>query len=374
MSFQELVPEHLRGLGPYAAGKSVKRAQAESGIECVKLASNENPFGPSPAAMEAIRAGADQVNFYPDNDESALVTALAAKHELARDQILVTAGSTSFLDVICRTLLGPGLNAVTSSRSFIQYPLLTRAAGGHLVEAPMQDDRFDLQAVLRAITPATRVVFVANPNNPTGTLLQPGEIDLFLERVPRNLLVVLDEAYADFAAGFAGPRNLEYSHSERYVREGRQVLVLRTFSKAHGLAGLRVGYGFGSAEVISVFARVRTIFSVSGLAEAAALAALSDHTHISRVLHNNAQGAEWLLRELQALGLRALPTWANFVYFDVPEPARELADRLQLEGVIVRPLTAWGAPSSIRVSIGTPEQNELFIRALQRCLAAVSAH
>ena len=375
MAFDELVPGFLRSLDRYAAGKSVRRAESESGIRCIKLASNENPFGPSPLALEAIRASSAGVNFYPSFEDFDLPCALGKKHSLTRDQILVTAGSTAFLDLICRTLLRPGLNAVTSERSFIQYPLLVTTAGGKLIEAPMRNHSFDLEAILEAINPETRVVFIANPNNPTGTLLGVDQIDQFLDRVPEHLLVVLDEAYSDFANDFARERAVEYSHSERYVREGRQVVVLRTFSKAHGLAGMRVGYGFGSAAIMGYFARVRTIFSVSGLAEAAALAAIDDHAHLERVLHNNREGAAWLLGELRELGLRALPTWANFIYFEVPEPAPEVAGRLQAEGIIVRPLAAWGIPNAIRVSIGTAEQNQLFMAALQRCLAhpAVSA-
>jgi len=369
MAFDELIPDYLRSLDRYIAGKSVRRAESESGIQCVKLASNENPFGPSPLALEAIRASSAGVNFYPSYDDFDLPSALAKRHGLTRDQIMVTAGSTAFLDLVCRTLLRPGLNAVTSERSFIQYPLLVGIAGGKLIEAPMHNDSFDLDAILRAITSETRVVFLANPNNPTGTLLGAEQIDKFLDRVPQHLLVVLDEAYSDFANDFARRRGVEYSHSERYVREGRQVVVLRTFSKAHGLAGLRVGYGFGTAEILGYLARVRPIFSVSELAEAAALAALDDRAHLERVLHNNHEGAKWLLRELQELGLRALPTWGNFIYFEVAEAAREVAARLQAEGIIVRPLTAWGIPNAIRVTIGTREQNQLFISALQRCLS-----
>lgn len=370
MGFEQLVPEHIRRAKVYVAGKSLRQAEAESGIRCIKLASNENPYGPSPAAIEAIRANAHLANFYPETQDLELTGRIAEELGLTRDEVLVTPGSTAFLDIICRTLLAPGLNAVTSKLSFIVYPVMVRAAGGTLIEVPMRDYAFDLDGVLAAITPETRIVFIANPNNPTGTLVPADEVTRFLDRVPEHLLVVLDEAYCDFAGEFAMGRGIEYSHALRHVREGRRVVVLRTFSKAHGLAGLRVGYGFGPAEIISVFARVRTVFSVSGLAETAALAAMRDHTHLRHTLRCNAEGAEWLLPRLRELGLRPVPTFANFIYFEVAEPAKEIAARLQREGIIVRPLTAWGAPNALRVTIGSMDQNRAFLDALQRCLAA----
>ncbi len=372
--FDQLIPEHIRALGRYTPGKPQKQAERESRVDCIKMASNENPFGPSPLAVEAIRRAAAEAHLYPDNESSELRQHLCELHGMAQDQALVTAGSTSFLSIIARTLLAPGLNAVTSERSFIVYPVVTRAAGARLIEVPMREHTFDLDALLAAMDAGTRVAFIANPNNPTGTLLVPAEIERFLDRVPDHVTVVLDEAYADFAAYFARERGSEYSRSLHYVRDGRKLVVLRTFSKAHGLAGMRIGYGFADASLIQYFARMRTVFSVTAVAEAAALAALEDKQHVRLALENNAAGAKWLSQRLSELGLRVAPTWANFLYLEIGEDAASFARRLQDEGVIVRPLAAWGAPKAIRVTIGTPEQNEKFVSAIKKVMkAAVSS-
>jgi histidinol-phosphate aminotransferase len=225
----------------------------------------------------------------------------------------------------------------------------------------------------RAVTADTRIVFLANPNNPTGSMFTASAMDAFLERMPEHAMVVLDEAYCDYAADYAGARGLEYSHSLDYVRQGRNVVVLRTFSKAHGLAGLRVGYGLGPPELMQHLSRVRSPFSVSVVAEAGALAALDDQAHVRRALENNRAGVAWLSSQMAELGLRPLPTAANFIFCEVGEDAGELAHRLQAEGVIVRPMTAWGAPTALRVTVGTPENNQLFLAALKKSLARVAA-
>jgi histidinol-phosphate aminotransferase len=293
---------------------------------------------------------------------------LAQKHQLSPEQVMLKGGSTQFLDVIARTLLGPGKNAITSQRSFIVYPLVTRTAGARLVEVPMKNDGYDLDAIAAAINRDTRVIYVANPNNPTGTMFDADTTDLFLTKVPEDVIVVLDEAYYDFAESFAAQRPLTYSRSLEYVRQERNVIVLRTFSKAHGLAGIRVGYGFGPAQLLRYLARVRPAFSVSGMAEAAALAALDDGEHIRRTVESNYREAPELVSKLTAMGFRAVPTSANFVYFDVGENSAEIARRIQAEGVIVRPLTAWGAPTAIRVTVGTEEHNRRFLAALRNAV------
>lgn len=365
-SWKHLVPEHLRKLGPYTPGKPIKAAERESGVRCIKMASNENPFGPSPKALEAMRRAAAEANLYPDNDTTELRSRLAAMNSLAPEQVLVTDGSTALIDLIARTLLAPTLNAVTSERSFIVYLIATRAAGGELIEVPMQGYGYDLDAIADAVNEDTRIVFLANPNNPTGTLFDAKATDRFLERIPPSVFVVLDEAYYDFASYFAKKRGVEYSHSLEYVREGRSVIVLRTFSKGHGLAGLRVGYGFGPPEILAYLERLKTAFSVSAVAEAAALAALEDAEHMRRTLENNERGAEFLLGKLRELGYEPVPTWSNFIYFDAGTDAGALAKRIQAEGVIVRSLAPWGIASGIRVTIGTPEQNERFVAALAK--------
>ncbi|MDP9263824.1 MAG: histidinol-phosphate transaminase [Acidobacteriota bacterium] len=364
--FDEFIPEHIRGLARYVPGKPIRQAERESGIRCIKMASNENPFGPSPKAIEAIRAAVANANFYPDNDCAELRQALAERHQLNVEQILVTDGSTALLDHIARTLLVPGRNAVTSQRSFIVYPIVTQAAGGRMIQVPMREHAFDLDAVLAAIDGNTRIVFLANPNNPTGTMFDAAATDRFLDRVPEHVLVVLDEAYCDFAAHFAAAQGIDYSHSLDYVRQGRRVIVLRTFSKAHGLAGLRVGYAFGPPALLQALARVRPAFSVSGVAEAGALAAFGDTAHVQKAVENNTSEAPRLAQELSALGLAPIPTYANFLYLDVGEESIAFARRMQAEGIIVRALSAWGAPNAIRVTVGAPEHNRAFLAALKK--------
>ena len=366
--FYELVTEHVRTLDGYTPGKPLKQAERESGVNCIKMASNENPFGPSPLAIEAMQEVLGECNFYPDNDISELRQKIAEHHELPPEDVLVTAGSTSLLGIISRTLLAPGLNAITSERSFVIYRIATKAAGGRLVEVPMRDDGFYLDAITSAIDPNTRIVFLANPNNPTGTLVDAAALDRFLAHIPPSVIVVLDEAYYDFAQHFAAARGVEYSHSLDYVRQARNVVVLRTFSKVHGLAGVRVGYGLGPAEMMRYFARMRTTFSVSVVAQAAALAALGDEAHIHKALENNAEQSNLLSDGISSLGYRVIPTWANFLYCEPGEDAASVAKRLQAEGVIIRPLGPWGAPTAIRVTVGTPEQNQIFLKAFRKVM------
>ena len=370
MTILDLIPEHIRRLAGYVPGKALRQAQRESGVAMIKMASNENPFGPSPRAVEAIRAVAGEVNFYPDNDASELRLELARRHELKQEQVFLADGSLGILDILARTLLGPGLNCVTSERSFISYPIVTRAAGAELITTPLKNDAYDLDAIAAAINDKTRVVMLANPNNPTGTMFDADATENFLRRVPDHVLVVLDEAYYDFAIDFAAQRGITYSRSLDYVRAERMnLLVLRTFSKAHGLAGLRLGYGCGHPELLQYFGRVRNSFSVSVVAEAAGLAAIRDEGHIRRTVENNAAGAAWLMPHFAELGLRAVPTNGNFIYFEVDEDADAFSKRMQAEGVIVRPLVSWGIPNGMRVTIGTPEQNERFVQALRKVLS-----
>ncbi len=364
--FSQLVPQHVRNLGGYTPGKSLRQAQRESQVDCIKMASNENPFGPSPKAVKAMQAALAECNFYPDNDVSELRQKLADHHGVRPEQIVPTAGSTALLGIVARTLLSPGLNAITSERSFIVYPIATQAAGGQLIQVPMRNDGFDLNAIASAIDRNTRIVYISNPNNPTGTIASAEELDHFLEKVPDHVIVILDEAYSDFAEKFAVNRGVEYSRALDYVRAGRKVVVLRTFSKAHGLAGVRVGYGIGPTELMMYFARMRTTFSVSVVAQAAAVAALEDQEHTRKALDNNAQQAEPLAEGISELGYRVVPTWANFLYCELSEDAAAVAKRLQSEGVIIRALGAWGAPTAIRVTIGTPEQNGIFLKAFKR--------
>jgi histidinol-phosphate aminotransferase len=366
--FSQFVPDHVRSLSGYTPGKSLRQAQQESHVNCIKMASNENPYGPSPMAVKAMQVVLAESNFYPDNDAIELRQRLAEHHNVQPEQIVPTAGSTALLGIVARTLLSPGLNAITSERSFIVYPIATQAAGGQLIQVPMRSDGFDLNAIAAAIDQHTRIIYISNPNNPTGTLVPAPELDRFIDKVPEHVIVILDEAYFDFAQSFAISRGVDCSHALDCVNQDRKVVVLRTFSKAHGLAGVRVGYGIGPVKLMSYFARMRTTFSVSAVAQAAALAALDDDAHTQKTLENNSEQAERLRAGIAELGYHPIPTWANFLYCELGDDAAAVAKRLQAEGVIVRPLAPWGAPTAIRITIGTPEQNGIFLNAFKKVM------
>lgn len=364
--FRRYVPEHIRRLAE--AGDSRPLKQPVSGSRPILLNLNENPFGPSPLAVKALQAALSGVHRYPEIQATDLHRQIANFHGVAREQVLVTAGATELLCMIARALLGPGLNAITSAKSFIVYKLATQVTESKLIEVPTINDGYDLAAIAKSIDGNTRIVFIANPNNPTGTLLTADEVDEFVGQLPEHVLLVLDEAYGDYAKDFARQRGVRYSRSIDYARQDRNVILLKTFSKTHGLAGLRVGYGIGPARLMSLFAPLRTIFSVSSLAHVAAGAALEDAPHIRRAVENNTDQAEILTAEMKKLGFAVPQTWANFLYCDVNGDAAEFADRLRKHGVIVQPLGLWGAPTAIRVSIGTPEENRVFLEAFKHAL------
>lgn len=364
--FYDLVNKPVHELGAYSSGiPTAAKPHGNEHPHLVKLNANESPYGPSPKAVAAMHAALEHSHWYPDDLSAQLRHKLAALHDVGEEQILVANGTTSLLGVIARTLLGPGQNAVTSACSFISYPMVTHAAGGSLIETPLKTYGYDLDAIRASINPDTRIVFIANPNNPTGTLIDSDAIDRFLESVPEKVIVILDEAYSDYAQYFAAKRSVQFSRSLEHVRSDRNVIVLRTFSKAHGLAGVRVGYGIGPAELMAYFARMQDTFAVSSLAQAAALAALDDEAHVRRAVENNAEQAGSLAEEIAKLGYTLPETWTNFLFLDVKQDAREFARTLRHEGVLVRPLGAWDAPRAIRVTVGTAEHNQIFLRALK---------
>jgi histidinol-phosphate aminotransferase len=361
--FSQVVPAYIRRLAEANQARPLK--QSGGNARPIALNLNENPFGPSPLALTAIDKALANVHRYPEIQATELHDAIAQFHGVNPDQVLVTAGATELLCILAKALLAPGLNAVTSTRSFIVYKLATQVTEGRLIEVATRDNGYDLTAIAAAIDASTRMVFIANPNNPTGTFIAADEIDGFLDRVPDHVLVVLDEAYGDFAEDFAQKRSVVYSRSLNYIRQDRNVILLKTFSKTHGLAGLRVGYGIGPAGLMCLFAPLRTIFSVSSIAQAAAQAALHDTDHIQRAIKNNAEQAGVLTAGLKRLGLPVPQTWANFLYCELAGDAEAFAERLRTAGVIVQPLGMWGAPTAVRISIGTPEQNIQLLKALR---------
>jgi histidinol-phosphate aminotransferase len=367
--FFDLVSKPAREMSGFFPAPTPKRETAQTQPRLIRLDSNENPFGPSPRAVDAMQWALAAANSYPDDDCGGLRHKLAMHHDVPKEQVLVTAGSTAMLSLLCQTMLAPGLNAVTSQRSFLVYSMAVHATGAGLIEAPMREDGIDLQAILGAINEDTRLVFLANPNNPTGTILEAAAVDEFVAAVPGHVVVVLDEAYHEFAMHFAARRKVEYPRSLDYVRQGASVVVLRTFSKAHGLAGLRVGYGVGPAELMAYCARMRDTFSVSSVSQAAAVAALDDAKHVERVVANNAEQAQIVGVGLSEFGYRVVPTAANFIYCDVGD-GFGFAERVRGEGISVRPLGGWGAANCVRVSVGTPEQNQAFLSAVRKIRGA----
>ncbi len=361
--FARLARAGVLDLPEYVPGKPVEEVRRELGLEDVlKLASNENPLGPSPLALRALASALAAAHVYPEAAAPELRAAIARRHGVTPDMVLVGNGADNVITMICLALLEPGQEIVTGAPTFPAYEHAARVAGGRPVFVPLRDHAFDLEALAAAVGPWTKLVFVCTPNNPTGTVSPREELLRFVDGLPERVVVVVDAAYAEYAED---PR---YEDGLELIRQGRNVLMLRTFSKVFGLAGLRVGYGVAPPGLIRVLERVREPFPVNRLAQAAALAALDDREHLERSLAVNREGKSYLYKELAARGLRYVPTEANFLLVDVGRPADDLYRRLLRRGVVVRPGTAWGLPTSIRVTIGTRDQLARFLQALDAAL------
>ena len=359
-AIEELIPEFIRGLPVYIPGRPIEEVEHELKIRAIKLASNENPLGPSPKAMEAVKSALMEAHRYPDGGTCRLREKLARKHGVKPEEIFVGLGSSEIIDLAARILLTRGLTGLTAEGSYAPFSIAIRANGANLTLVPLREFTFDLKAMAQALTPQTHVVFLANPNNPTGTAFGQAELEEFLTRVPDDVLVVLDEAYIHYAERADMPRSLE-------VFRGRtNLLILRTFSKVYGLAGLRVGYGIGRAEIVAAMNKLRTPFNVTGLAQAAALAALDDEEHVRRSMETNRTERKRLCEELGKLGLRAVRSEANFIFVEIGLEAKTISEELLLEGVIVRPLGWMGFPEAVRVSAGTAEENGRFLEVMSR--------
>ena len=363
---RDLTRSALSELVPYEPGKPVDEVQRELGLErVVKLASNEGQFGPFPAAVEALERGAAELNRYPDGGAWRLVQALAEKHGVEPSSIAVAAGADAIITYLCLATLDPGDEVVFGWPSFASYPLAAIKLGATPVRVSLTDHRYDVERILAAITARTKIVYLCNPNNPTGTMISRDEVETYFGRVPGHVLTVLDEAYFEYIDEPDYPDGIV-----EHVHAGRDVLVLRTFSKIYGLAGLRVGYGIGPKEVVDSVKKVRNAFDVTQPAQDAALASLGDAGEVARRRSFNAESRTQLVELCAGLELALAPRpVANFVYAEVAEDARPVFDALLREGVIVRPLAPFGAPGAIRVTVGTKEENELFGQALRRVQA-----
>jgi histidinol-phosphate aminotransferase len=354
------VPGHIRGIKPYVPGKPIEELERELGIkDAVKLASNENPIGPSPLAIKAIVEGLGDINRYPDGGCYYLREALSERLGVDREWLIFGNGSNEIIELAVRTFLIPGDEAIMAQPSFVVYPTITQAAGGRSIIVPLREWRHDLERMVSMVTERTRIIFIANPNNPTGTINTRAEMDSLIRAVPEGILIVIDEAYHEYVTSGDYPDTLEY------LKDGRDVLILRTFSKIYGLAGLRIGYGISRPEIIGAMEKVRQPFNVNTLAQRAALAALEDTGHLRRSREVNEEGKDFLYGEFRSLGIEYVPTEANFIYLILKEKNSGIVyNELLKEGVIIRPV----GDRYVRVTIGLPQENIRMIKAFKRLM------
>lgn len=360
----------LAGLRPYEPGKPVEEVQRELGLaRVIKLASNEGPFGPFPDALKALQRSAGELNRYPDGGAYRLRLALADRHGVPPEQVALGAGADGVIDGIAQAMLDPGDEVVCGWPSFPSYVIYARKLGAVPRMVSLRDHRYDLEALLEAVGPRTKLVCISHPNNPTGTMNTRAELDAYFEAVPEHVLTVLDQAYFEYIDDPDYPDGIE-----EYAKRGNRIVVLRTFSKIYGLAGLRIGYGIAAAPLVTAVVKVRRPFDLNVQAQAAALASLGNETEVERRRRLNTDGRVTVERALVDQGLEVVgPAVANFVFADVGEDAHVLFEALLRLGVIVRPLDAFGAPTAIRVTVGTPEENKIFAGALARARAHLAA-
>ncbi|MCD5390434.1 histidinol-phosphate transaminase [candidate division NPL-UPA2 bacterium] len=359
----KLVRENILEIEPYQPGKPIKEVERELGIkEAVKMASNENPLGPSPRAVEAMREALREVNLYPDGSAYYLKRALAEHLNVGEGNIIFGNGSDEIIRMIAETFLNEGEEAVIAQPAFIIYRMAVKVMNGKPQLVNLRNFTHDLVAMGEAVNEKTKLVFIANPNNPTGTMVTHEEVHSFMNKIPEEVIVVFDEAYYEYITRDDFPRTIDY------IRHGRNVITLRTFSKIYGLAGLRIGYGIAREDLIKDMNRVRQPFNTNCLAQVAALAALKDKEHIERSRSINRGGKDFLYRALDKLKISYIPSEANFILIDLRQEAGGICQNLMREGIIVRSMGIYGLGNFIRVTIGTAEQNEKFIKALERVI------
>lgn len=369
-NFKQLAVSGVQSLQPYQPGKPIDELAREFGLneeDIIKLASNENPLGPSPKVLAAIQEALPELTRYPDGAGFELKQAISNKFGLQKEQITLGNGSSDILDFICRAFVNPGENIVTSQHAFAIYGIIATIVGAHCIKVPAINYAHDLDAMAAAINDKTRVVFVTNPNNPTGTWINKNDLINFLDKIPANVLVLLDEAYFEYV------QNAEYPDGLSLLPAYPNLVVARTFSKAYGLAAMRVGYGASSVEVADLLNRVRPPFNVNSLALVAATASLSDDGYVRRSIAENSKGMQQLEAAFNELNIEYIPSVANFIAFKIPSPlkAAEVFQQLLAKGVIVRPIAGYEMPDYLRVSIGTAQENQGFIEALTQVLAWV---
>lgn len=372
MNLCDFAPEYIRAIQPYQPGKPISELVRELGLDkhnVIKLASNENPLGTSPLAREAMLNAINQVSLYPDGSGFELKAAISQRYSVNTDQIILGNGSNDILDLAARVFLKPGAAAVYSQHAFAVYPLVVQTIGANGISVPARDYGHDLAAMLDAVTPETRIVFIASPNNPTGTLSETDDLLRFLERVSRDVLVVLDEAYNEYLPE-ANKRN-----SISWLKRFPNLMITRTFSKAYGLAGVRVGFGLAHTDVADLMNRVRQPFNVNSIGLAGALAALQDTEFVERAYTLNRTGMLHLTDGLRQLGIEYIPSFGNFLSFrvkgDVANTKKVYQSLLQ-QGVIVRPLGIYEMPQHLRVTIGLESENQKFLKSLERAIGELA--
>ena len=365
MSLLDLTAPGISRLMPYQPGKPIDELQRELGLaDIIKLASNENPFGPSPLAMEAVEQALIEVSRYPDGNGFALKQALADFHGVNADQITIGNGSNEILELLARLFLVPGTQSMFSQHAFAVYPIVTQAVGAEAVVVPVQPGTLevDLQGMLAKLSDKVRILFLANPNNPTGTWLGAQELRAFIEQIPSQVVVVIDEAYFEYVDKSG------YSSAMQWIDEFPNLIVTRTFSKIYGLAGLRIGYSVSQPELAELLNRVRQPFNTNLLAQEAALAALQDVDHVRLSREKNLDGMQMLETAFEAMNLNYIPSAGNFICVDFARDAMPINTDLLKQGVIVRPVANYDLPTCLRVTIGTEEENQRFIDALGKCM------
>ena len=357
------VPDYITKLKPYAPGKPIEELEREYGISgSIKLASNENPIGPSPKALEAIRGVLKNLHRYPDGSSHYLRNRLAEKLKVSANRIVLGNGSDEIIELLVRTFLREGDEVIMPEPSFLMYEIMVQAGGGRPLKVALKDRVLDLEGMAEGISSRTRLIFVNNPNNPTGTIVSRDDFEQFLQCVPPEVIVVVDEAYIEFVRDGTCPMGLDYLDGDKTV------VTLRTFSKAYGLAGLRIGYGVMKQSLADLVNRVRQPFNTSLLAQVGALAALDDDAFLKKTIGTVHKGLDFLYGEVEKLGLRCFPTQTNFFLIDLKRDAKSVFEKMLRRGVIVRPMTAYGYPNYIRINVGLPEENQRFVEALREVL------
>ncbi len=355
---------NLEAIKTYKPGKPIEEVARELKLEdkIIKLASNENPLGTSPKALHAIQKYAHETFLYPDDNGFYLKEKIAEKHNVTQDNIIIGNGSVELIYFACLTYLNPYERLMRSNGSFLMSKIGAEVIGSPIQEIPLKEYRHDLERMIASITAQTKIIYIDNPINPLGTCVWAQELERFMREVPDYVLVIIDEAYNDYITA------AEYPNSFKYLAEGKNVLILRTFSKIHGLAGLRIGYGVSKPEIISALAKVRTPFNTNRLGQIAATAALDDITHIKRSRRINEVGKKYLYKELKKLKVFFIPSFANFIFVNFATDSKEIFEALQQRKVITRMIKEYGFPNALRISIGTPAENKKLIKALQEIL------